>query len=64
MCIPCISAYKNIENSEVNTLKFVYDHVSLNSMKYGTKYSRKLIDHSPIWINSENSSKSNNIDTQ
>ena len=39
---------KNIENSEVNTLKFVYDHSSLNSMKYGTKYSRKLIDPSPI----------------
>ena len=32
-CIPCIFAYINIERSEVNTLKSVYDHSALNSMK-------------------------------
>ena len=58
-----VSSYKNIENSKVNTLKFVYGHSALKSMKYGIKYSRKLIDPSPIRINSENSSKSNHIDT-
>ena len=47
MCIPCISAYKNIENSKVNALKYVYEHSALNSMKYGIKYIKKLIEPSP-----------------
>ena len=47
MCIPCISAYKNIENSEVNNHKYVYDHNAFNFMKYGIKFSSKLIDPSP-----------------